>query len=290
MRALGPARRGNGPIERHHEDAAAAFQRTLEERVLSMSRVLRARTGARNILIAGGIALNSVMNGRLVRESGFEDLYVMAGAGDNGTSIGAAHYVEHGVLGRPRRSVHDHPYLGASYSNEAILRALTAAGITTARSTDVVRETAERLAEGKIVAWLQGRMEVGPRALGARSILANPTLPEMKATLTLRVKHREAFRPFAPSVTREKKSLYFETSVDDPFMLKDCRVRPEHRERLPAVTHVDGTARLQICRCLGSSWRTDRWIRARAPSTWCRRRSTSSSGSSTPSRIFGGST
>ncbi len=245
LRALGERRRGQGAFEAHHRDAAAAFQQVLEERVLTMCRILRSKTGARKLVIAGGVALNSVMNGRLVRESGFDDLYVMAGAGDNGTSIGAAYYVEHGVLGGARRSVHDHPYLGAAYSNEAIARALESRGIRVETCGDVVERTASRLDEGKIVAWFQGRMEFGPRALGSRSILANPTLPDMKETLNLRVKHREPFRPFAPSVTREAKSTYFETTVDDPFMLKVCQVRPEHRARLPAVTHVDGSARLQ---------------------------------------------
>lgn len=244
-RALGTPRRQGEPIEACHRDAAAAFQGVLEERVLELCRVLQRRTSARDLVISGGVALNSVMNGRILRESGFERLYVMAGAGDNGTSIGAAYWVEHAVLGRPRRSPHEDPFLGTGYGDDAIASALSGFGIPAVERADVVAATADRIRDGKIVGWFQGRMEFGPRALGARSILANPTLPDMKATLNARVKHREPFRPFAPSVTSEKKSEYFETSSDDPFMLKVCAVRPEHRERLPAVTHVDGTARLQ---------------------------------------------
>jgi carbamoyltransferase len=244
-RALGAPCRGSEPLESWHRDAAAAFERVLEERVLELTRVLRKRTRSRDLVISGGVALNSVMNGRLLRESGFDSLYVMAGAGDNGTSIGAAYYVEHATLRRPRRSVHDDPYLGTGYGREAIAEALAGFGLPAVPRSDVVEATADRLRDGRVVAFYQGRMEFGPRALGARSILANPTLPDMKATLNARVKHREPFRPFAPSVVAEAKSPYFETSSDDPFMLKVCAVRPERRAQLPAVTHVDASARLQ---------------------------------------------
>jgi len=247
-RALGPARRRDEPIEAHHRDAAAAFQRVLEERVLQLCKVLRRRSNARHLVLAGGVALNSVMNGRILRESGFDDLYVMAGAGDNGTSIGAAYWVEHAVLGGPHRSVHDDPFVGTGYGNDAIEKSLRGFGLSSEPVPDPIEQVAARIAEGKIVAWFQGRMEFGPRALGARSILANPTLPTMKAVLNERVKHREPFRPFAPSVVLERASEWFATSVADPFMLKVCAVRPEFRERLPAITHVDGSARLQTVR------------------------------------------
>ncbi len=239
-----PRRRGEDFADRHR-DAAAAFQEVLEERVLSLCGILKRRTAEKNLVIAGGVALNSVMNGRIVRESGFHDLYVMPGAGDNGTAIGAAAFVVHSTLGQPRHAVHDDPFLGGQHSPAAMKRALEAFSLPAVERPDVVGEVARRLHEGKIVGWFQGRTEFGPRSLGNRSILANPTLPEMKDQLNLRVKHRESFRPFAPSVTREKKAEHFETEVDDPFMLKVCYVRPSSRAKLPAITHVDGSARLQ---------------------------------------------
>ncbi len=243
--ALGPARAPGAELEERHRDAAAAFQRVLEERVLTVCRMLRRRSGCRRLVLSGGVALNSVMNGRIVRESGFDDIYVMPGAGDDGTSIGAALWVHHHLLGHPRRFVHDNPYLGEGYSNDAIGRALDAFHLRASRRDDLVPAVAQRIHDGRIVGWFQGRMEFGPRALGARSILATPVSPQMKATLNARVKHREPFRPFAPSVMAERKSEFFATAVDDPFMLKVCQVRPEYRSHLPAITHVDGSARLQ---------------------------------------------
>ena len=243
--ALGPARVAGEELEERHRDAAAAFQQVLEDRALAVCRMLRKRTNCRHLVLSGGVALNSVMNGRIVRESGFDDLYVMPGAGDNGTSIGAAFWVYHHTLGHPRRSVHDDPYLGERYSNDTIARALDAFHLPAEPQPNLTAAVAQRIHEGRIVGWFQGRMEFGPRALGARSILATPTSPDMKATLNARVKHREPFRPFAPSVMAGKKSEFFETIVDDPFMLKVCQVRPEYRSHLPAITHVDGSARLQ---------------------------------------------
>jgi carbamoyltransferase len=228
-----------------HRDAAAAFQEVLEERALSLARLLRERTGARHLVLSGGVALNSVMNGRILRESGFEDVYVMPGAGDNGTSIGAAAYVQRAILGDERRPLHDDPYIGTAYNDRAIRAALDAHGVKAERRDDIEALTARLLDAGKIVGWFQGRMEFGPRSLGNRSILANPTLPHMKATLNDRVKHREAFRPFAPSALAERAHELFDIAVSAPFMLKVCDVRPSQRVRLPAITHVDGTARLQ---------------------------------------------
>ncbi len=235
---------GKVPFAQHHLDVAAAFQKVLEERVLDIARILHRKTQAKYLVLSGGVALNSVMNGRIVRESPFEDIYVMPGAGDNGTCIGAAYYVANTVLGAPRSFVHDDPYIGPEYSDAEIQRAIRAAGFEVLRC-DPVAKGAELLLDGKIVAWYQGRMEFGPRALGNRCILANPTLPSMKDHVNARVKHREAFRPFAPSVIQEQARELFDTEVDAPFMLKVCDVRPEYRDKLPAITHVDGTARLQ---------------------------------------------
>lgn len=243
-----PRRKTDKGFEQHHLDTAAAFQEVLEDRCLEVARLLKDKTGERYLIMAGGVALNSVMNGRLVRESGFDDLYVMPGAGDNGTSIGAAFVVWNGIKGKPRSFHHDDPYVGTSYSNEEIARIIAECKLQAEYHENIEQVTARLLHEGQIVAWFQGRMEIGPRALGSRSILANPTLPHMKDKINAEVKHREAYRPFAPSAIVDVKEKYFDMTVEDPFMLKVCNVRPEAQALLPAITHVDGTARLQTVR------------------------------------------
>jgi len=250
LSAFGQPRLRGGNFEKHHENAAAAFQRVLEEAALSICRSLQKKTGARHLVLAGGVALNSVMNGRIVRESGFEDLYVMPAAGDNGTAIGAAYYVLHGLQDQRRAYVHDNPYVGTSYSQDEIDAVLKECKLKPARMSqeEIIAETARLLHEGHIVGWFQGAMEIGPRALGNRSILADPTRKDMKAKINAEVKHREAFRPFAPSVPVESMKDFFMTEVEAPFMLKVCDVRPEYRDRIPATTHVDGSARLQTVR------------------------------------------
>ena len=242
---FGPARDRGAPLERHHKDAAAAGQRVLEECGLKMAQQLYERTGERNLVIAGGVALNSVLNGRILRETPFDDVYVMAAAGDNGTSIGAAFYVQNVVLGRPRQFVHLDPYLGTRYEDRQIRRVLDEAKVRYEHHDNIVDVAATKLQQQRIIGWFQGRMEIGPRALGNRSILADPTNPVMKDRINAEVKHREAFRPFAPSVPVESRNEYFDIGVEDPFMLKVCNVLPTQRTRLPAITHVDGTARLQ---------------------------------------------
>jgi carbamoyltransferase len=242
---FGKPRSRSGPFEKRHHDVAAAAQRVLEECGLEMARQLHARTGERHLVITGGVALNSVMNGRILRETPFDDVYIMAAAGDNGTSIGAAFYLYHAILGGPRQFVHLSPYLGTAYDDAAIKKVLDEAKVRYEHHDDVAGVTAALLQRRRIVGWFQGRMEIGPRALGSRSILADPTDPSMKDRLNAEVKHREAFRPFAPSAIVEARNRYFDIGVEDPFMLKVCNVLPEMRSRLPAITHVDGTARLQ---------------------------------------------
>lgn len=234
-------------FEQNHLDVAAAFQKQLEECILKMARLLHERTKEDYLVISGGVSLNSVANGRLVRESGFKDLYVMPAAGDNGTAIGAAYYVYNSVLGHPRNFVHDDPYIGTEYGNDVLRRLLDECKLTYRQLPDgeLEREAAMLLHRGDILGWFQGRMEIGPRALGNRSILADPTLPGMKDKINAQVKHREAFRPFAPSCPIEDTPRFFEQNVADPFMLKVCMVLPEKQKVIPAVTHVDGTARLQ---------------------------------------------
>lgn len=242
---FGDARIGDNPIEENHRDIAAAFQLVLEEKVLEICDILSSKTDADYLVLGGGVALNSVMNGRIIRETKFKDIYVMPGAGDNGTCIGAAYQLYNGILGHSKRYHHIDPYLGTEYSDEEIIDALNDAKLTFRHSADIYNETAEMLSSGKIVGWFQGRMEFGPRALGNRSILGNPTLPGMKDKINAEVKHREAFRPFAPSIPVEDKNRYFDIAVEAPFMLKVCSVHENKRDQIPAIVHVDGTARLQ---------------------------------------------
>lgn len=241
--AFGSPRKGK-EFETNHKNVAAAFQKVLEERALNLCSVLRKRTKSRYLIIAGGVALNSVMNGRILREAGFDDIYVMPAAGDNGTAIGAAFHVYNTVLNQPRVFVHDNPFLGTSYSDEHFGKVISECKLSAKRHDNISSVAARMLADGMILGWFQGRMEIGPRALGNRSILANPTLPYMKDKINAEVKHREAFRPFAPSVTVEAKDRYFDIIGESPVMLKVCPVKPQMRDLLPAITHVDGSARL----------------------------------------------
>jgi carbamoyltransferase len=244
-RRFGYPRVDKEPIEQRHKDVAAAFQRVLEEKAISLCRVLEKSTDAEHLVVAGGVALNSVMNGCILRETRFRDLYVMPGAGDNGTCIGAAYELYNGRMKQSKRYHHNNPYLGAEYSNDEIQRTLDECKIAYSRSDDVYEDTVALLRAGKIIGWYQGRMEFGARALGNRSILADPSHPKMKDRINSEVKHRESFRPFAPSVPAEHCETYFDIRVDSPFMLKVCPVRERRRNDIPAVVHVDGSARLQ---------------------------------------------
>jgi carbamoyltransferase len=172
----------------------------------------------------------------------------MPAAGDNGTSIGAAYYVHNHVHKSPKRYHHDNPYVGTEYSNDHIEALIKECKLPYERSDDICADTARILREGNIVGWFQGRMEIGPRALGNRSILCDPTLPHMKDKINAEVKHREAYRPFAPSAIAECAHEFFEIDVEAPFMLKVCQVKDDKQCKLPAITHVDGSARLQTVR------------------------------------------
>jgi carbamoyltransferase len=251
VRRFGPVRRGSDePLEDRHRNIAASAQRRLEEVVLSNLRALHERTGMDALCLAGGVALNCVINGQIRRRTGFRDLYVQPAAYDGGTSLGAACYVFHHRLGGPRRHVMDHAYLGPEFGDDACRRALDRRGLAydPVGERDLIDRAVSALADGRVVGWFQGRMEFGPRALGNRSILADPRRLEMKDVLNARIKHREPFRPFAPAILEEAAGEWFDDDHPSPFMLLTYRVRPERRDRIPAPTHVDGTGRLQTVR------------------------------------------
>jgi carbamoyltransferase len=251
VRTFGPARSGpEEPLDVRHRNIATSLQRRLEEVVLQFLRELNRRTGMKSLCLAGGVALNAVANGRIRAATGFSDLFIQPAAYDGGTSLGAAWYVYHQRLGYPRISAMEDAYLGPGFDEQACRRALEAGGVGFRRLADgdLVAQASRALADGKVVGWFQGRMEFGPRALGNRSILADPRRPEMKEVLNERVKHREAFRPFAPSILEEATAEYFEDAYPSPFMLMAYRVRAAKRDSIPAPTHVDGTGRLQTVR------------------------------------------
>ena len=242
---FGQPRKHGEPFEKYHMDVAAAFQRVLENKVLEICDILYEKTKANYLVISGGVSLNSVMNGRIVRESPFKDVYVMPAAGDNGTAIGAAYYLYNGLLKQKRNFVHLNPYVGTSYSNDAIEKVLKGAKLKYETHEDICDVASKLLEAGNIIGWFQGAMEIGPRALGSRSILANPAFPDMKDKINAEVKFREAYRPFAPSAIVEATKDFFDLEVEAPFMLKVCNVLKDKQSVIPAVTHVDGSARLQ---------------------------------------------
>jgi carbamoyltransferase len=249
---LGPVRTPEEPLEQRHRNLAAALQARLEEVYLGMLKKLAERTGLKAICLAGGVAFNCVANGKIFDATPFEQVYVHPAAGDGGLAVGAAYFVWHQKLHKPRSFVMEHAYWGPGYSREEVRRAVDASGVSQngfsiveLPEEELIRQTAAIIAEGKILGWFQGRAEWGPRALGNRSIVADPRRPEMKEILNRRIKHREIFRPFAPSILAEATGEYFEKSHPSPFMTLAYSVRPEKREKIPAPTHVDGTGRLQ---------------------------------------------
>ena len=229
----------------HELNVAATAQRIVEEVVLHMATYLRKATRSQNLCMAGGVALNSVTNGILAKSGLFKEIYIQPAAGDSGTAIGSTLLVNHQLLNRQRQPLNT-AFLGPSYSQQQYINALQTAGVTYADyGNDCYDYIAEQLHANKIVAWFQGNMEFGPRALGNRSILANPGYGEMKDILNKRVKFRESFRPFAAIVTEENCATYFDHAYPNPYMLLVYNVKPEQRAILPAITHVDGTVRIQ---------------------------------------------
>jgi carbamoyltransferase len=264
---LGPARRPDEELTQRHKDFAASLQAVYEERFFALVRALQRRTGLPRLALAGGCAMNSLANGRLFANTDVQDVYVQAAAGDAGTSLGAALWVQHVEMGAPRGFVMEHCSWGPRYG-EAEIRAALAGRFPGSNGRDgiypdsgpgggeirvrgeadedrIAAETAAAIARGEVVGWYQGRSEWGPRALGNRSIVADPRRGDMKDVLNLKIKRRESFRPFAPSVLEERTGEWFTLDYPDPFMIKVYPIRPEKRPLVPAVTHVDGTGRLQ---------------------------------------------
>jgi carbamoyltransferase len=247
-----PARHPDEPLEQRHRDMAASLQARLEEVYLGMLNKLATKTGAKAVCLAGGVAFNCVANGKIFDATPFEQVYVHPAAGDAGLSVGAAFHVWHQMLGKPRSFVMNHAYWGPEYSAEEVRAAVQTSpvsqngfSISELPEAELIRRTATIIADGKILGWYQGRAEWGPRALGNRSIVADARRPEMKEILNRRIKHRESFRPFAPSILAEKTAQWFEKAYPSPFMTLAYSVKPEKRDQIPAPTHVDGTGRLQ---------------------------------------------
>lgn len=244
---FGEPRQPHTEITQRDMDLAYAVQHRFEEMFFQLLNRLHQQVPVDDLVIAGGCALNSVANGKLFDRTPFRKTYIQPAAGDEGLAIGAALYTYHSVLKQPRRYQLKRAYLGPEFSNAQIESALRGAGLQAQRCdrTSLVETVAECIAAGEVVGWFQGRMEWGPRALGNRSIVAHPGLPDMKDVLNARIKHREWFRPFAPSILADYQHEYFEHDHPSPFMLHVYKIRPEKRQELCAVNHVDDTGRLQ---------------------------------------------
>jgi carbamoyltransferase len=244
---LGPPRSTHERIEARHSDIAATLQAVTEDAMVAMARSCRDHEASKNLCLAGGVAYNCVANSRVLEHSGYEHVFIQPAAGDSGAAMGAALWASHEVLGVPRHTAEHNTILGPAFSENEIRERLDAFDLRFLRLDEdaLCRRVAALIHDDLIVGWFQGRMEFGPRALGGRSILANPCSPNMKDILNARVKFREEFRPFAPAVIEEAAPDYFNLDGPSPFMLLTPLVRPERAAGIPSVTHVDGTARVQ---------------------------------------------
>jgi carbamoyltransferase len=245
--AFGPARLAGEPITALHEDIAASLQARLEEVSFHILNQLHQQTKTDRLCLAGGVAYNSVMNGKILLNTPFRELFVQPAAGDSGTALGVCYYIHNVVLQKPRSFVMEHAYTGPEFSNGQIHDVVRRSDFDWRELSDaeLTQAAAQAVADGKIVGWFQGRMEFGPRALGNRSIVVDPRRAEMKDILNARIKKREPFRPFAPSILEERVGEYFEQTHLSPSMLMVYQVKQDKRSVIPAVTHVDGSGRLQ---------------------------------------------
>lgn len=247
LRALGPARGPAEPINSRHQNVAASAQKVLEDVVLYLLEGLHKQTGEENLCLAGGVAFNSVMNGRIINESPFKRVFIQPAAGDAGCSLGAAFLTHNAILKNPRDFEMEHAYWGPLFSDQECARALREFGLKfeTLPDEELLPRVARMIADGAIIGWFQGRMEFGPRALGNRSFLADPRRADMRESLNMKVKLREWFRPLAPSMLEEASREIFGVHRHDPFMVTVFTVAENQRARIPAVVHVDNTARPQ---------------------------------------------
>jgi carbamoyltransferase len=249
---IGASREPRTEVEKRHQNIASSLQHRLEEAVFYLLNRLHALYPVKDLCLAGGVAFNCVANGKIFERTPFERVYIQSAAGDAGLAIGSAYYVHHQILKNPRCFEMQHSYWGPSATDQQIRDALQSKispeggfEFSELDQDQLAQKTAQHIADGKVVGWFQGRMEWGPRALGNRSILVDPRRSDMRDILNKRIKHREPFRPFAPSILQERTADYFEQSYPSPFMLMTYRVRPDKIAEIPAPTHVDGTGRLQ---------------------------------------------
>jgi carbamoyltransferase len=244
---FGPARRPGAELTEREQDIASSLQLRLEEVAFHLLRHLHKQTGLDDLALSGGVAYNSVMNGKILLNTPFRRVFVQPAAGDSGTALGVCYEIYNGVLGRQRGSAIEGAYTGPEFTNAEIREALERCDLIfeTYTDEDLTKRAARDIADGLVVGWFQGRMEFGPRALGNRSIVADPRRVEMKDILNERIKKREPFRPFAPSILQAHTNYYFEQDHPAPTMLMVYQIRPERRGEIPAVTHVDGSGRLQ---------------------------------------------
>ena len=247
VKAFGKPRGPGEELEQRHMDIAASLQKFVEDTLMAMARNLYKETKRKQLCLAGGLFLNCVANYRILNETPFDEVFIQPAAGDAGGAIGVASFIYNSVFGKTRKYVMKDAYLGPAFSDREIYRNLMKEGyeVKEFEEDELVRYVARKIFQNKIVGWFQGRMEFGPRALGNRSILANPCNPEMNDLLNRKVKKRETFRPYAPMVLEEKAGEFFELEQRSPFMLLAPKVREKKRKYIPAVTHVDGTARVQ---------------------------------------------
>jgi len=248
VKEIGPGRQKGEELTEHHWDIASSAQKVLEDTAIHLVKQIKDMTGEENLCMAGGVAFNSVMNGRIFHETPFKNFFVHPAAGDAGCSLGAAYYVWNQILGKPRDYVMNSAYWGPGFSNEECRAALDEAGLRyeTLPDEQLLPKVAKMISEGAIIGWFNGRMEWGPRALGARSFVADPRRADMREILNHKVKLREWFRPLAPSMLEEYGTEIFGVEHHDPFMITVIQVAEEWKEKIPAVVHVDGTARPQM--------------------------------------------
>jgi len=248
VKELGEPRKKGEELTQHHWNIASSAQRVLEDTAIHLVKQIKEMTGEENLCMAGGVAFNSVMNGKIFHETPFKRFYVQAAAGDAGCSLGAALMIWHQTLGNPRKFVMNHSYWGPKFSNEECQGALDEAGLKyeTLPDEELLPRLAKMISEGAIIGWFNGRMEWGPRALGSRSFLADPRDANLREALNHKVKLREWFRPLAPSMLEENGKEVFGREHHDPFMITVIEVAEEYKSKIPAVVHVDGTARPQM--------------------------------------------